>query len=143
MFLADAAAVAAMTGTAGSCLAAPSGADLVDSIGIPFVRIPAGEFLMGSDETIEAMARDFPQHERQRFEKIDDEGPVHRVRITRDFYLGQTEVTVGQFRRFVELSGYVPESLRDGTGGYGYNPAYDPASSPRHDAFEGRRPQYS
>ena len=124
-------------------LAAPAAADLVDSIGTPFVRIPAGEFLMGSDETIEAMARDFPQYERQRFEKIDDEGPVHRVRITRDFYLGQTEVTVGQFRRFVELSGYVPESLRDGTGGYGYNPAYDPATSARHDAFEGRHPQYS
>ena len=124
-------------------LAAPAAADLVDSIGMPFMRIPAGEFLMGSDETIEAMARDFPQYERQRFEKIDDEGPVHRVRITRDFYLGQTEVTVGQFRRFVELSGYVPESLRDGTGGYGYNPDYDPATSPRRDAFEGRRPLYS
>ncbi len=124
-------------------LAAPAAADLVDSIGISFKRIPAGEFLMGSDETIEAMARDFPQYERQRFEKIDDEGPVHRVRITRDFFLGQTEVTVGQFRRFVESSGYVPESLRDGTGGYGYNPAYDPATSLRRDAFEGRCPQYS
>ena len=43
----------------------------------------------------------------------------------------------------MQASGYVPESVADGTGGYGYNPRYDPATSPRHDAFEGRRPRYS
>ena len=65
------------------------------------------------------------------------------MRITRAFYLGQTEVTVGQFRRFVDASGYVAESERDGTGAYGYNPAYDPATTVRGDAFEGRHPKYS
>jgi len=108
-----------------------------------FVHIPAGEFLMGSDETSESLARDFPQYPVERFRKLDDEAPVHRVRITRDFYLGRYEVTVGQFRRFVELSGHVPESIADGTGGYGYNPDYDPAQSKRGDAFEGRDPKYS
>ena len=48
---------------AGCASAAPAGAGFIDSIGIPFVRIPAGEFLMGSDETIEEMARAFPQYE--------------------------------------------------------------------------------
>jgi len=37
----------------------------------------------------------------------------------------------------------VPESVADGTGGYGYNPAYDPAASARGDTFEGRNPRYS
>jgi formylglycine-generating enzyme required for sulfatase activity len=52
-------------------------------------------------------------------------------------------VTVGQFRRFLDQSGHVPESVTDGTGGYGYRPDYDPATTARGDAFEGRDPRYS
>ena len=48
--------------------------------------IPAGEFQMGSSKA------DDPDAEA-------DETPRHRVRITRPFYLGVTEVTQGQFRR--------------------------------------------
>jgi len=130
-----------------SAPAAPSAATapaaLVDSLGIRFVLVPAGEFTMGSDEPVEALAAAYPDLERRRFEEIGDEAPAHRVRITRPFYLGQHEVTVGQFRRFVERSGYVPESIADGTGGYGYEPAHDPSKSARGDAFAGRDPRYS
>jgi formylglycine-generating enzyme required for sulfatase activity len=35
----------------------------------------------------------------------DDEKPRHRVRITRGFWLGQTPVTVGAYRRFAEKKG--------------------------------------
>ena len=114
-----------------------------NSLGMKFVRVPAGEFSMGSDETPQALARDYPQYERKRFAELGDEAPVHRVRISRAFFLGQHEVTVGQFRKFLEASGHVPESVADGTGGYGYNPAYDPAASQRGDLFEGRDPKYS
>lgn len=114
-----------------------------NSLGMKFVLVPAGEFLMGSDELPEALARTFPQYERRRFEQLADEAPVHTVRITRPFFLGQYEVTVGQFRRFLAESGYMPESVADGTGGYGYNPGYDPAKTTRGDAFEGREPKYS
>jgi formylglycine-generating enzyme required for sulfatase activity len=51
---------------------------VTNSIGMKFVRIPAGEFLMGSpdgDDHADA-----------------DERPQRRVRISRDFYLGQFEV---------------------------------------------------
>jgi len=112
-------------------------------LGMTLVLIPAGEFLMGSDETPEDLARAYPQYDRERLLQLTDEAPVHRVRISRPFYLGRHEVTVGQFRHFIEASGYVPESVADGTGGYGYRHDYDPASSPRGDAFEGRDPRYS
>ncbi|RYF69949.1 MAG: formylglycine-generating enzyme family protein, partial [Comamonadaceae bacterium] len=88
----------------------------VDAAGIVLVRIPAGTFRMGSDETPAALAAAFPSYDPSRFSALADEGPVHPVRITRAFWLGRTEVTVAQFRRFVEASGYVPESEADGTG---------------------------
>ena len=114
-----------------------------NSLGMPFVRLPAGEFLMGSDESPQSLARDFPALNRERFLALADEAPVHRVRITRGFWLGQTEVTVGQFRRFVQASGHRPEAQADGSGGYGYRADHDPATSPRGDAFEGRSPRWS
>jgi formylglycine-generating enzyme required for sulfatase activity len=107
------------------------------------VRIPAGEFLMGSDEPIAALEKAYPLMERRRLENLSDEAPVHCVRITRDFYLGRTEVTVGQFRQFLTASNYVPESIADGTGGYGYNAAHVPPRGARGDQFEGRNTRYS
>jgi formylglycine-generating enzyme len=118
-------------------------APLVDSLGIAFVRLPAGEFAMGSDEPVEALAAAYPDLDRSRFERLTDERPVHVVRISKPFEMSRHEVTVGQFRAFIQRSGHVPQSIADGTGGYGYNPGYDPATSPRNDAFEGRRPIYS
>ena len=114
-----------------------------NSLGMPFVLVPAGEFMMGSDESPETLAKAYPALEKQRFIDLADEAPVHRVRITKPFYLGRFEVTVGQFRRFLAASGYRPESEADGTGGYGYNPAYDADTSESGDAFEGRDPRYS
>ena len=45
-----------------------------------------------------------------------DEKPVHTVTVS-DFYIGATEVTVGQFREFVEATGYVTEAEK-GDGAY-------------------------
>ncbi len=66
-----------------------------NSIGMKMVLIPAGEFTMGSNDN----------------EDSDNEKPPHRVRITKPFYLGQFHVTVGQYRQFVEQSGYTPSVL--------------------------------
>jgi formylglycine-generating enzyme required for sulfatase activity len=138
--------------TAGACLALSAcagqpvcaeNASFSNSLGMQMVRIPAGEFLMGNDSSSQELARLYPGYASQRLQGLADEAPVHRVRITRPFYMGRHEVTVGQFSRFVQASGYVPESVADGTGGYGYNPRHDPRSSPRGDAFEGRHPRYS
>ncbi len=79
-----------------------------NSIGMKFVLIPAGEFMMGS-----------PASEEERF---DDE-TQHQVRITKPFYLGMYEVTVSEFRRFVDDTDYKTEAEKDGEGGYGWNDA--------------------
>jgi formylglycine-generating enzyme required for sulfatase activity len=52
----------------------------IGDIGLDLVYIPAGEFLMGSDRG------------------WIDEKPSHRVRITRGFWMGKTEVTQGLWK---------------------------------------------
>ena len=116
---------------------------LENSIGMKMVMIRAGQFLMGNPESVEALHLSYSQLEKQRIDELTDELPVHTVRITRDFYMGQTEVTVGQFAQFVAQSGYVPESIADGTGGYGYSVEHDQNRPEKADAFSGRDPQFS
>jgi formylglycine-generating enzyme required for sulfatase activity len=79
-----------------------------NSIGMKFAPIPGGEFLMGSPESDK--------------DASDDEKPQHRVRIS-PFQMQITEVTRGQFRRFVDETNYRLESERDGKGGYGIDAA--------------------
>lgn len=54
-----------------------------NSIGMKFVRIEKGSFMMGS-----------PNSDK---DAEDDEKPQHRVNITKDFYMGQYEVTQAQW----------------------------------------------
>jgi formylglycine-generating enzyme required for sulfatase activity len=85
---------------------------ITNSIGMKLTLIPSGEFLMGSDET-DPLASD-----EEFLDKAAGKKQKHRVRITRPFYLGTTEVTRGQFRRFVDDAGYQTEAEKDGKGGY-------------------------
>lgn len=64
----------------GSKLPPPAGKTLRNSIGMEFVLIPAGEFLMGSNGG------------------VSDENPVHTVRLSKPFYLGKYEVMQGQWQ---------------------------------------------
>jgi formylglycine-generating enzyme required for sulfatase activity len=67
---------------------------LGDGATLDLTLIPAGSFVMGDEAG------------------LDDERPVHEVTISRSFYLGRYEVTVGQFRRFVEATGYTTDAER-------------------------------
>jgi sulfatase modifying factor 1 len=90
-----------------------AGPILTDSIGQRLVPISAGEFLMGTTEIPTGTTRPgMPAPKR-----IDNEYPAHRVRITRTFYLGETEVTVAQFRAFVDATGYRTTAEMSGKGG--------------------------
>lgn len=75
---------------------------------------------MGATEPAEALVKAFPDSGKTA-DYFADEYPQHRVRITRPFLLGRFEVTIGQFRRFVQETGYRSEAESDGTGGWGYN----------------------
>ncbi|HNH08671.1 MAG TPA: formylglycine-generating enzyme family protein [Leptospiraceae bacterium] len=58
---------------------------ITNSIGMEFVLIPAGEFLMGcSDGDSEC---------------YENEKPQHKVKITKPFYMGKYEVTQGQWKK--------------------------------------------
>ena len=56
------------------------------------VVVPAGSYMMGSPESEEG--------------RKDREGPRHRVRIGKLFAVGVTEVTRGEFNRFVRETGH-------------------------------------
>src|SRR5262249_21787657 len=63
--------------------------ETTNSVGAKMILIPPGEFLMGSSV---------------------DERPQHRVVISRPFLMGTTEVTIGQFKKFLASSGYKTEA---------------------------------
>ncbi len=76
------------------------------------VRIEPGEFLMGSTKAqIDNLVKQFPDTKSEWF---DGEQPQHPVKITRPFYLAAQQVTVSQFRQFVENSGYKTEAEKAG-----------------------------
>jgi len=71
---------------------------VTNSIGMSFVRIPRGSFIMGS-----------PEHERNR--RTDEQ--QHEVTISRDYYLGTYEVTQAQYEQLIgdNPSRFQPERL--------------------------------
>jgi len=86
-----------------------------NSIGMKLTLIPPGEFMMGSTE--EQMRQDVEDAKGGKWYVGVASGrsielPPHRVRITKPFYMGSTEVTVGQFRQFAEASDYKTEAER-------------------------------
>jgi formylglycine-generating enzyme required for sulfatase activity len=60
--------------------------------GLKYVHISAGNFMMGCSPGDD--------------ECQPDERPPHRVSITRDFWIGQTEVTVGAYKRYAAGTGH-------------------------------------
>jgi len=71
---------------------APAPSTWTNAIGMTFAILPAGEYRMGSSPL-------------DRF-RTEDEMPRHRVVISHPFSLAVTEVTVGQYRRFIQETGY-------------------------------------
>jgi formylglycine-generating enzyme required for sulfatase activity len=112
-------------------------------VGMTLVLIPPGEFLMGSSteqvdralEWIKTIPRAAPG-EVDRIRR--EEQPQHRVVLSRPWQMGRTEVTIGQYRRFVEATNYVTEAERFGGG----NSSKSDESDPRKRAARWHSPGY-
>ncbi len=71
------------------------GKPYTNSFGMVFLAIPPGTFTMGN-------------------EGQENEKPVHSVRLTALVWVQKTEVSVGQFRQFVQEAGYRTEAEKAG-----------------------------
>ena len=68
-----------------------------NSIGMKFIRIERGSFMMGSLN--KGLAKKFDKS--IYLDQGDwDELPVHKVKISKPFYISETEVTIEQFQKF-------------------------------------------
>jgi len=72
-----------------------TGSVVTNSIGVKLVYIPAGSFMMGGSSSAAQLAEDYNIRTK---ELLADEFPQHQVRISKGFWMGQTEVTQGQYK---------------------------------------------
>lgn len=90
---------------------------VTNSCGMTFVYIPPGTFAMGSAES-----------------EIGRNGDeiVHQVHLSEGFFLSRTEVTVGQWRKFVQATAYRTEAEKTNAEHYWSDPGF--AQSENHPA---------
>jgi formylglycine-generating enzyme required for sulfatase activity/serine/threonine protein kinase len=71
--------------------------DLGGGVKMDFMLVPAGEFMMGSDN-----------------DGGNAEKPAHKVKISKPFYMGKYEITVAQFRAFADAMKFQTEAEKAG-----------------------------
>lgn len=89
-----------------------------NTLGMKLTLVPAGEFMMGAEEDPSDTLAAFPYARR---EWLDGETPQHRVKITKPFYMGTHEVTLGQFLQFYHAAKYKMDCETDGKPSWGYS----------------------
>ena len=96
-------------------------ADEKNSIGLQLVHIKAGEFEMGSGKDSRYMtATHFPRCNTTSI--MAQERNSFIAKITKDFFIGKNEVTVGQFKEFVKSTGYKTDAEKSSTGMIAFKP---------------------
>ena len=77
-----------------------------NTLGMKLRLIPAGKFTMGASQAeVDRCLKAFGENDWAKV-RLLAEGFEHEVEITQPFYMGTTEVTVGQFRQFLEAENY-------------------------------------
>jgi len=87
--------------------------DAVNSLGMRMVKLSAGDFEIGMlDEHNLKLKHKFSAYQREIHDYL--EKPSFPVRLNNDFFIGDSEVTVGHFRQFVAATGYKTDAERTG-----------------------------
>lgn len=91
-----------------------------NSIGMELVAISPGEYVRGFPD--DGADHKFKlQHLYSLSQDLRKEMPPHRVTISKGFSIARTEVTVSQFREFVDATGYLTTAEKSG-GALGFFP---------------------
>lgn len=86
------------------------------SLGPEMVVVPPGTFRMGAvPEELKFKPTDIMLNDRTYATDCQGSLPQHRVTLSNPFWLGEKEVSVGEFRRFIEGTGYKTDVARRGT----------------------------
>ncbi len=144
MFLLVVVLIANIIEVSGTANAAPAGkatqgaskqVDLGRDLTLELVYIPSGEFKMGSTPAERAWATGTEGGATPGTPRESYEGEQPRLMRVKDgFWMGRTEVTVGQFKRFVEETGYVSDAEKSG----GKTQCFD-----RNWKLSGKQPPYA
>ncbi len=78
--------------------------EVTNSLGMKFVLIPPGEFMMGSTPAEQTWAAEEIRKANSDAKFIALEGPQHRVQLSRAFYLGLYHVTQGEYERLMGVN---------------------------------------
>ncbi len=95
--------------------------ETVNSVGAKLAIIPPGEFLMGSTPEQNALSMKMAGDANLKpdswdVQRLKEEMPHHRVVLSKPYLMGDTEVTIGQFKKFVDATNYVTEAEQYGFG---------------------------
>ena len=100
-------------------------AELGGAVVLETLYIPPGEFMMGSTPQEKLWATGIEGGAQAGTERESYEGPAPRLtRVPHGFWMGRTEVTVGQFRRFTESTGYITDAEKPGGKTQCFNPKW-------------------
>lgn len=108
--------------------------NLGENVSLEVVYIPPGDFKMGSTPEEKAWATGIEGGATPGTDRESYEGTAPRqMKVKNGFWMGRTEVSVGQFKRFVEETGYVSDAEKPG----GTTQVFDPewkitAKAPPH-----------
>lgn len=90
---------------------------IINSLEMHFALIPAGKFIMGSGKSAAEIAQQFDSNPSY----FENERPQHEVQIEKPFYMGMHEVTIDDFKQFINMTGYKTDLERSGRGGAGWD----------------------
>lgn len=92
-----------------------------NTVGLQFVHVPHGKYKRGFEDNDRRENEFFQSHPYSNAQLFQYERPAHWVVLTKDFEIATTEVTVGQFRKFVQDTGY-KTTAEQGEGALGFFP---------------------